>query len=135
MHQAVFNGYVEQRAVSKVRICGAGSIWIPQRSVESRARSLVVLFHLRDPWPVAGCVGGQAAPEWVDSKCKELVERRLVRLQPERVMQQIPVESFEMAEIKDQAVALRNRPAVKRVRREKAEKGIGTRACALNPCE
>src|SRR4029077_10066548 len=64
-----------------------------------------------------------------DSKREKLIKGRMKRLQPERALrQQVPVESFHVSNIKNNAVPLGNRPIVKRIFPHDAKHLVGARA-------
>src|SRR5215470_20016506 len=96
--------------------------------VEALADAAAVVFDARDGRPIAGDVGRQATVNGIDAERKKLVESRFRGFEAERFAKEIPVEGFQVPEIKDQAVPLRDRAEVEGVRREKLEKGVGATA-------
>jgi hypothetical protein len=66
--------------------------------------------------PVRRLVGRQASANGIDSKSKKLIKCGVKGLQAKRSLrQQIPVESFNVPNIKNDAMALGNRPIIQRV--------------------
>jgi hypothetical protein len=58
----------------------------------------------------------QAATYWIDPESEKLIECRMKRLQPECTLrQQVPIEGFHMANVKNNPMPLGDRPVVNRV--------------------
>ncbi len=81
--------------------------------VECFAQAIVVRFNLGTSWPVAGLIVGQASAYRVDAEGKQPVERGMKPCQTKRALcEEIPVEGFQVAQIKNNPVALGNWPVV-----------------------
>ena len=94
--------------------------------IDPRARLHSVRFDLIPGRPVARGIGGRLAGRRIDAAFKKAVERRMKRWRKAAAPRQnIPVEGLEMAEIKDQPVALGDGSRVKRFRGDQAEQTIG----------
>jgi hypothetical protein len=66
--------------------------------------------------PIGGNIGGQSSADRIDAEGKEPVQLGLHTLQTEdTIPEQIPIERFEVSDIKDNAVALRDRPLVEEI--------------------
>ena len=81
---------------------------------------------LRSRRPVAGRVGRQLAGVRIDAALKQVVERGMKRRRIQApACQVVPVESFEVTEIKDNTMPFRNRTVVECLRIQKMKELIG----------
>src|SRR5208283_555597 len=98
---------------------------IGQLFVQLREDSARVVVHKLKRWPVRGLVGGHSATNRVNAEGKQPIKFRMKTLQPEDVfVEQIPVKRLQVPQIKDEAVTLRNRPLVHRVRADQVEESF-----------
>src|SRR4051794_39076925 len=94
--------------------------WTTQRArnrmIQLALQSLGISIYFFVFWPVRWLVGRQASANRIDSKSKKLIECGVKGLQAKRALrQQIPVESFNVPNIKNDAMAFGNRPIIQRV--------------------
>src|SRR5208282_4179154 len=85
-----------------------------------------------DGRPVRRRVRGQSAVNGIYSEREELIESRVVRLQPQRGAQQVPIKGFQVPEIKDQPVALRDGAIVEGIRRKQFKQRVRARSRLLH---
>jgi len=79
--------------------------------------SSVISRDLLERKPIRRTVVGQAAPQRINIKSKEFVECRMEWPQTEcAVAEKVPVECFEMSDVKNDAVSFRNRPVIENLR-------------------
>src|SRR6202162_2754226 len=101
------------------------------RRVQVAAQPLIVLLDFLARRPVSGLIRRQAAAHRVDAKRKEVIKGRMKRLQPERALrQQVPIESFHVSNIKNNAMPFGDWPVVERLFPHHSEYFVGARACA-----
>src|ERR1700685_2716880 len=99
------------------------------RPIQFIAQSLVVRIDLFALRPVRRLIARQSSADWVDSKRKQLIECLVKRLQPERPLrQQIPVERFDVPNVKNDAMPLRDRTVVQRLFTHDLEQVVGALA-------
>ncbi|MFZ0956316.1 MAG: hypothetical protein WAN60_08230, partial [Candidatus Sulfotelmatobacter sp.] len=126
-HQPVLNSYVEQSS-QRETVAGRGitsEISSRQLFVESRARSVHIFVYTIESRPISGKVGRQASIDGVDAEGEEPVQLRLHTLQAkDAIPKQIPIERFEVPDIKNDTVALRNRPLVEEVATNNLEERV-----------
>src|SRR5215831_15995945 len=97
--------------------------------IEFFSQALVVTLDFLSRGPVFGRVGWQAAADGVNSKSKKLIERTMKGVQTESALRkEVPVKSFNVAQIKYDAVALGDGPIVKRLFANQLEELVGARA-------
>src|SRR5215813_11421015 len=107
MHETVFDGGPEDLIVR----CTI------QALVHCVSDSSVVRMDFRFSRPIRRLVIGQASVHGVDSKSEEPVELRMEGFHPEPAhTDEIPVERFNMPEVKHNAMALSDGPFVKGIR-------------------
>ena len=83
------------------------------RLIQLALELVVVAIYFFARRPVGWLVGRQAAAYRIDSKGKKLIEGRVKRLQPKGgLCQQILIEGFDVANIKNNAMPLGNRAVV-----------------------
>ena len=112
VHQAVFDGDLEQQAGLRMAARRRLRPLLDCR-VECFAQAIVVRFNLGASWPVAGLIVGQASTYRVDAEGKQPVERGMKARQTKHALrEEIPVEGFQVAQIKNNPVALGNRAVV-----------------------
>jgi hypothetical protein len=92
----------------------------------------VVRIDLFTAGPFGRLVAGQTPVDGINSKGKQVVKRFIKRLKSESAFpEEIPVESFHMAQIKNDAVAFRYRAIVHGFSTDYGEKVIGLLASLL----
>src|SRR5271155_1394465 len=115
MHQPVFDGHLKQSS-QRETVAGRGNISeISSRQlfVQRAAGSVHIVVHIAQGRPIRRNVGRQTSAHGIDAESKEPVKLGLHTLQTEdTIPEQIPVERFEVSDIKDNPVALRDRPLV-----------------------
>jgi hypothetical protein len=126
VHQPVFEGHVEE----KLRYGLPGEAFI-----QTLSYSLSVSAHFLDGRPIRWLVTRQPAIYRIDSKGKELVKFGVEGLGAESRSQQVAIKSFEMPDVENNPVALRNRPVIERFRPENLEQAIGSGAGRANLIE
>ena len=92
-----------------------------QTFVQTRANIVFVFLDFRNCRPVRRHVCWQPTPDGIDSECEKFVGFFVLRQKVQRAAEQIPVEGLQMAQVEDQPVAFRNRPVIKRIRRQQIE--------------
>jgi hypothetical protein len=112
MHQPVFDSDIEQAAMFETRKTGIIRSEGAQRGIDRFAQSRVVTLYLLDPGPIFRLVIRQAPVDWVNAEGEELIEIRIERRKSQRSKQKVPIESFEMAQVKNDTVALGDRAVV-----------------------
>src|SRR5882757_5620129 len=81
--------------------------------IQLTLQSLIVTVDFIALGPVRWLIGRQAATYRVDSECEKLIEGRIKGLQPECALRQkIPIEGFDVADVKNNPMPLGNRPVV-----------------------
>ena len=87
-----------------------------------RAYAQIVVLDLGRTGPVRGLVAGELAGRRVDAESEEPVELRMERRNVERITRdQVPVEGFDVPQVKDDAMAFGDRPFVEGVRMDELE--------------
>ena len=87
-------------------------------------------------WPVLWSVRWQPAIHRIDTEGKQLIECRSYRCEvKESSAQQVPIESFEMAHVKNNPVPLRYRPVVIRLRPHGCQQRIRLRTRIGKPLQ
>jgi hypothetical protein len=111
VHQPVLDGHVQQLI---------GHVF--QQLVEFLADPAVVPLHLCQPRPISWLVGWQFPRRRIDAEGKKPVKSRVKRGHVQRVARdQVPIEGFHVAHIKEDAMALRDGPLVKGIGPDAAE--------------
>ncbi len=110
----MFDGHLQQgRFVDPLR-GGVGDPFAFEAPVEPFANLVIVPTNLFESRPVRRLVVRQAPADGVDSKRQQFVELRMERLQVEGVSRQkIPIEGFQVADVENDPVPLRDRALVK----------------------
>src|ERR1700723_1059791 len=98
-------------------------------------RGPIVFFNASDRRPVFGLVRRQPAVNRIDPEREQFIKGFVVRCKTQWLAQQIKVESLEVSEIENQAVALRNRPVVERIGWKSKKQGVGSRTSFGQPGE
>ena len=113
MHQAMFDGHVQQAAMFEAAPdAGLRRSRRANRSVQLFAQPVVVFANSVARRPILRLVGRQAAIHRIDAKRKELVKAGSKEDRPRRCREKIPVESFQMPKIKNNPMAFRDGPVV-----------------------
>jgi hypothetical protein len=131
MHQPVLDGYIEQSSQGKAVTSFGITSEISARElfVESRPGSVHITVHMIERRPISGNVSGQASVDRIDAEGEQPIQFGLRTLQSEdAIPEQIPVERFEVSDIKNDAVALRDRPLVEEVVTNNAEERVALAA-------
>src|SRR3989454_699873 len=128
MHEPMFNGHIKKLARRKLMRRTRSGIR-RQHSFESCikifANASPVLAHISARRPILRLIGRQAAAHRINTEIKQLVELRIKPFGTEQAFShQIPIESLEMPKIKNNAVTLRNRSLINRIRLYDIEKFI-----------
>lgn len=126
MHEAMLNRHVKECSIGKKRFSGSQCAETSQGFIKSLAYAPTVIFHPSDAWPISRLVGREAAIHGINSEGEELVERGVMRLEACCPAEKVPIERFEMAEVKDQALTFGDRAAVERIRKQQRKQGIRT---------
>src|SRR5579863_1894366 len=127
VHQPVLNRHMQKRAQRKTVACGRIKLKESSRKlfVETYAGSHYILAHIIEVRPIRRHVGGQAPLDRVDAEGKKPIMLRMYALHAKHAISyQVPVERFEMSDIKNDAVALGNRPLVEGLAADDAEERI-----------
>jgi hypothetical protein len=92
------------------------------RLIQLAFELVVVAIYFSSRRPIGWLVGRQATAYRIDSKGKKLIEGRVKRLQPKAALrQQIPIEGFDVTNIKNNAMPLGNRAVVQSIFANDAE--------------
>src|SRR6202041_1688003 len=84
--------------------------------IDAQPPSVHIWVHTIKRRQIGGNIGGQPAADRIDAEGKEPVQLGLHTLQTEdTIPEQIPIERFEVSDIKDNAVALWDRPLVEEI--------------------
>jgi hypothetical protein len=114
VHEPVLDGHVEQSIKSEA--IGQRSVKVGhgvEFVVEGRSDCCYVVVDVFDGRPVRRQIGGQPAADRIDAKGKQLVEVGVKTLDSEHpFVEQIPVESLEVPDVKNDAVTLGDGPVV-----------------------
>ena len=91
--------------------------WASQRARNSLIQLVLQSFgieiHFVALRPIRRLVCRQAAADRIDAKRKKLIEERMKRLQAKGALpEQIPIESFDVSDIKNDAMPLGDRPVI-----------------------
>jgi len=106
MHQTVFDGGPEDLIVRRPI----------QALLHCVSDSAVVRMDFRFSRPIRGLVIGQVSVDGIDSEREEPIELRMEGFHPKPARtDEIPVERFNMSEVKHNAMALSDGPLVKRI--------------------
>ena len=121
MHESVLESHVDQ-------LRGG----LRNQAVQGLAHADLITIHLLPRRPVGGNILGQTAFIGIDSEREEAVEFGVETRRRERPLpDQIPVESLQVAEVKNQAMAFRNRPFVEGIGTDQIEQFVGALSRAL----
>src|SRR5580700_5925574 len=83
-------------------------------------------MHVCQRWPVARLIGRQTPIDRIDAKRKELIKLRVERTEAGNVRsQEIPIKCFQVTDIEDNAVPLRDGALIKRGGSDDIEQGVG----------
>src|SRR6266849_2929839 len=97
-----------------------------KRRIELPADSIFVLNDSRDRRPFFRRVRGQAAADRVDPKGEKFVEPRRERIQSRGVFaEEVPIECFQMAQVKNDTMPFRNWTLIQRIRSYDLEERVG----------
>src|SRR5580658_10237437 len=122
---------------NRVMFDGAG-----QLVVQRGSHSSYVTPHLAQRRPIGWLIAGQSATYGIDAKSKQTVECRMrlltlaliLNLNAEEVLgEKVPVECLEVSHIEDDAMTLRDRPLIKGLGTNQAEKLIASAAGFEDP--
>jgi hypothetical protein len=87
-------------------------------------------------WPIGWLIIRQASAHRIYTERKQAIQFRLKRRKIENPLaQQIPVEGFQMSNVKNDAVPLRNGPVVKGLRPDDVEQLIAAHARIIQSLE
>src|SRR5580765_466865 len=104
------------------------------RVIKCTADLIIVNSNFLTRRPVAWLVSRKSATHGINSKRKKLIERAMKALQAKRALaQQIPVESLDVAQVKNHPVAFRDRPFIKCFVAKDLEKFVAGTARAHQP--
>src|SRR5215470_2078692 len=98
-----------------------------ERLVERSSDIASILLQARNRGPVRSSVRRYSVRARIDSKGKQQVQVRLARLKAESRSEQAGVHRLQMAHVKDQPIAQRNWPLIKRIDGERLEKAVRAR--------
>ena len=119
MHQPVFDGDVQQllRRTGErgVKLIAHAAV-VASQFVERRGQSA--------GWSCGLCPTGGSIPN-----AKQMVKGWMECVKPDGLAQEVPVEGFQMTDVKDDAVPFGNGPVVQRIRMEHSEQSIGIATC------
>ena len=128
VHQAMLNGHVEHLHQMGMALFGARKGMF-DGAIEFFTDARVVARYFLARRPVFGLVFRQAATDRIDAEGKESIEGRMEGPQPEGALrEQVPVEGFDMAQVKNNAMPLWNGPVVQCLFLDQLEKFVGSRA-------
>jgi len=128
MHQAMLNGYMEHLQQVRMTLFRALQRML-YGMVEFFAHALIVAPDFLQRGPITRGVDRQSAANRINSESKELIEERVEGAQTERATgKEVPVKSFQVAYIKNDAVSLGDRSVVQSLLANHLEKLIGSRA-------
>jgi hypothetical protein len=108
----MLDGDIEQAAMFETRNARVFRSGDAQRSIERLAQSRVVTLYLLNRGPIVWLITRQAPVDRIDAEGKELIESGVERHKPEWSEEKIPVECFEMAQVKNDTVAFGDRAVV-----------------------
>jgi hypothetical protein len=115
MHQPVLDGHFEHGCQLRMSIGGAAQS-MTNNLVQLALQSVIVAIDFVTIGPIRWLIGWQASANRVNAKRKKLIERRMKRLQPKSPLpQQVPIESFHVPDVKNNPMALGDRPIVNRI--------------------
>ena len=125
MHEPVFDGHVEQSGEWEIRRGRRNrNRVVRQFFVESGAiLSYVILTSSMEGH--CRLIAGQAAVHGIDTESKEVIELGMKSFQAEQRAQKIPVEGFEVTDIKDDAMAFGDGALIDRIGIDDGKKLIG----------
>src|SRR5437879_12648959 len=110
MHQAVFDGHLEEEAILQERLGRVVERSELQACAERLPQPVLVRLDLRPPWPVRWLVSGYIAADWINPKGKQPIELLVKRVQPKNIAaQQVPIEPLAASEVEDRTVHVRHR--------------------------
>jgi hypothetical protein len=128
VHQSVFDRDVENHFFWVLPITRRGLRTILENVIDSFADAQIISFDLRKLRPVGRLVFREAAIHRIDAESKEVIKFLVRSAETQCVTRdQIPIECFEVADIEDDSVPLRNGPVIKRVRSHHPKQVIGHR--------
>src|SRR5207302_3087349 len=123
MHQAVFDGHLEEEAILQERLGRVVERSELQTCVERLPQPVLVRLDLRPPWPVRWLVSGYFAAYRINPKGKQPIELLVKRVQPKHIAaQQVPIERFQMSEVEDDEGPFRHRSVIERLEAHDGER-------------
>ena len=127
MHQAVFDGDIEQSAEWKSIPAGRiGLQCFRQFCIQRCSDFLNIVPYRENRWPLRRLICWQTTPNRIDAKSKEAIELWIKTFQSKRtIMQKIPIERLEMSDVENDAMALGDGAIIKGVGIHDGEKLIG----------
>lgn len=127
MHEAVFDGGLDHFQELGVPLAGVLQSQF-NGGVDFFAEAGIVAIHFAPLGPIEGPIRGQAAANGIDSESEQLIEGRIERAKTKSAAsEEVPIKSFDVAEIEDQTVAFGNRAFIKSFLVEERENLIGAR--------
>src|ERR1700719_4085635 len=108
MHQAMLDGDVEQAVLFETRKAGVFLAGAVQSVVQRLAHLRRVTPHYFQRRPIPWLVIRQTSLDGVDTECEESIEIGVEGGKSEWLQEKVPVEGLEMAQIKNNTVALGN---------------------------
>ena len=99
-------------------------VGIFKMGIQPFASPAAVLFYLLARRPIAGRIRGGCAWLGIDAAREKVVEPRTRRSADSRRGQQVPVESFEVAQVKNEPVPVCNRTIVNRLGSDQLKQGV-----------
>src|SRR5579872_1011557 len=117
VHQAVFDGDVEQSLNRKLAGHSLGLLGcaLQQFFIECSADIPHVVANGVERGPIRGLIRWKAATDRVDAEGEEPIEFRVETLKSESsFVEQVPIKGFEVPDVEDDAMTLRNGAIVDR---------------------
>ncbi len=128
VHQPMLDGHIQERAIGDGRAARAAGESFGNVLIEALANARVVRTNAFFRRPIAGDIVRKFSADGIDAERKKFIERGIFGLELERAAaEKIPIENFEMSEIKNQAMSFRNGPLEERRGRNHLENRV--RAC------
>src|SRR5262249_48962362 len=118
VHQPMLNRHLQQLRRWKLT---AATRPVTQASFDSpidrSSRMRYIVPHLRKTRPVLRLIARKTSIHRINPECKQPIEFGFLYWRRKKPLaQKVPVERLEMADIEDDAVPLRNRPLIQKLR-------------------
>src|SRR6266403_1954072 len=108
VHQAMFDGDIEQAAMFEALQAGVFRSGRPQRVVQRAAQSGRVAPYFFWRWPIFREVIRQTSLHGIDAEGEESIEIGIERSKSEWLKEKVPIECLQMTQIENNTVALGN---------------------------